>query len=177
VCSADVLFLFRFFPSCDPWQRYDGDVSRLCDIVRQCIVFESCHDQLKCLHAMCADEHVVVLTVKHNLHWLPISLNYSGFKRIVVKFVITTDAAVARGVVGHVCELQLVVKEMYELWSADRHTRYQVCYRFRCRCRCRCIHINLHHSTTLYKRTRRRRIHSEGVSSRLQHVSCLQHAY
>jgi len=31
---------------------YGADVSRLCDLVRQRIVFESFYDQLKCLRAM-----------------------------------------------------------------------------------------------------------------------------
>ena len=36
--------------------------------------------------------------------------------------------AKTRGVAGHVCEVQLLMKAMHESWSADHHKRY-VAYR------------------------------------------------
>ena len=52
---------------CKVHRVYDGDVSRVCDLCRQVIVFDTAADLLECLNTVQADQQVVVERIKNGL--------------------------------------------------------------------------------------------------------------
>jgi hypothetical protein len=108
------------------WRAYGGDVSRLTDICRQAIAFDSPRDLLTCLQAVGHDEDVVVRRVKNSLRAGHDAAATAGYRMVMVNLSIATEAMRRVGADVHVCELQLLLREFAALKSESGHQRYRV---------------------------------------------------
>ena len=100
------------------------DVSRLLDLCRQSIVFDSAADLALCLAAIRADSDVLVVRVKNRMDPHPLthsdrsccdSQPVAGYRDVAINLRIRSQAAVRLGLDGHVCELQLLLRAFAEL--------------------------------------------------------------
>mmetsp|Transcript_23383 Transcript_23383/g.58666 ORF Transcript_23383/g.58666 Transcript_23383/m.58666 type:complete len:854 (-) Transcript_23383:39-2600(-) len=112
-------------------RSHRGDVSLLVDVCRQCIVFESSTQLLRCLKAIAADKDVVVERIKNRLHPDYNTKISAGYRDCLVNLRIVTDDTCRMGIEGHVCEVQLLLRKYWELKSEEGHKRYVVFRNFR----------------------------------------------
>ena len=100
------------------------DASRLLDLCRQSVVFESSADLAACLAAIRVDSDVFVVRIKNRLdpHLLPHSDGsrcdsepVAGYRDVAVNLRIKSPAAVSLGLDDHICELQLLLRSFAEL--------------------------------------------------------------
>jgi len=111
------------------WRAYDGDATRLRDLVRCSLVFDQISDVKRCLEAILRDDRVVVQQIKNRL-----ALSYNacekscGYRDIQLKITLGEgqfdNAELDMGLHEHVCEVQLHLKSMYDLKSDSGHQRY-----------------------------------------------------
>ena len=99
-------------------------MSRLLDLCRQSIVFDSAADMAACLSAVHVDRDVQAIRVKNRLDPRPHphsdgsrcdSEPVAGYRDVGVNLRITGPAAVRLGLDSHVCELQLLLRPFAEL--------------------------------------------------------------
>jgi len=103
---------------------YDMDPSRLVDITRQSIYFDSVEELRLCLELIESDPHVVIERIKNRL-----DPNYDptitgGYRDCALNVRIVTDETRRCRTDLHVCEVQLVLKRFAELKSTDGHKGY-----------------------------------------------------
>ncbi len=91
------------------------DVSRLVDICRQSIVFESVGGIVSCLTSILHDKDVAVLRIKNKLDPAYNSAQSAGYRDVALNIRVITPEAQALGVDAHVCELQLLLRQYAEL--------------------------------------------------------------
>jgi len=103
---------------------YMDDVSRLVDITRYQIVFEDLSDLTMCLGQIAIDPHVRIERIKNRMHPSYKSRLTAGYRDVNINIKCLHPAAVALGVDGHVCEIQLVLKSIAELRSSEGHALY-----------------------------------------------------
>ncbi|EKX32423.1 hypothetical protein GUITHDRAFT_121390 [Guillardia theta CCMP2712] len=106
-------------------RSYTGDVSRLTDIVRQCIVFTSLKDLVSCFDEVIKDDELLVLRVKNRFDD-SYDANFSaGYRDLCINVLLRSELAASWGLSGHVCELQLTLEEFKEWsWEGEGHKRY-----------------------------------------------------
>jgi len=103
---------------------YKSDMSRLCDLCRETLVFSQAADLLKCLQLLGEDHEIAVIRTKSSMDPDGSPQHLSGFRQISINFTILSDRACKRGVSWHVCELQLLLLDFALLKSEDGHRRY-----------------------------------------------------
>ena len=91
------------------------DVSRLADICRQSIVFESVGGIVACLALIAQDKDVEIIRIKNKLDPAYDSAQSAGYRDLAMNICITTPEAQALGTSAHVCELQLVLRQYAEV--------------------------------------------------------------
>jgi len=102
---------------------YDGDVSQLLDVCRQCIVFENVRDLHNCLQGIWQDVDVDIVRIKNRLSPSYDSSKTAGYRDVAINIAITPPDM--SGVIDtHICEVQLVLKSTSELKSGEGHKRY-----------------------------------------------------
>lgn len=106
------------------FRSYKGDVSRLVDVVRQCIVFDHVGQIVECLRAFEADKDLIVERIKNRLHPEYDDERSAGYRDVQVNLRIDNESTRRLGIELHVCELQLVLRSFYELKSDEGHKRY-----------------------------------------------------
>jgi len=99
---------------------YHGDVSKLCDLVRQRIVFDSLTDLCWCLEEIGRDALFQVVCLKNRFDTHADVSRTAGYRDVRV----CTETTEELGVSGHVCELQLTHREMSLHLSPAQHKRY-----------------------------------------------------
>ncbi len=92
------------------WQ----DVSRLLDLSRQSIVFDSSVDIAACIRAVREDSDAHVVRIKNKLDPSFDAGPYGGYRDVAVNLRLTTPAAICLGLESHVCELQLLLRPFAE---------------------------------------------------------------
>uniref|UniRef100_A0A7S0W7E2 Uncharacterized protein n=1 Tax=Hemiselmis tepida TaxID=464990 RepID=A0A7S0W7E2_9CRYP len=105
-------------------RSYGGDVSRLVDVSRQTIVFESLDDLASCFIAICRDSEVDIVRVKNRLDTGYRSSASAGYRDMNINLRLKSQAAIDNGINSHICEVQLILKAFAELKSAEGHARY-----------------------------------------------------
>jgi len=105
-------------------RSYGGDASRLCDICRQSIVFDSIASLQKCVEVIAADTEVTIVRVKNRLDPAYDSSLSLGYRDVAFNLRICTKEAFDLGVETHVCELQLIMETFAANKSDQGHTRY-----------------------------------------------------
>ena len=93
------------------WQ----DVSRVVDLCRHSIVFESAAGILECLNAMSRDPNVVIARIKNRLDPKFDSGVSAGYRNVSVNLRVVTDETKDLGVETHVCEVQLLLLGMAKI--------------------------------------------------------------
>ena len=84
---------------------YGGDVSRLTDLARQCVVYETAAGLAAGLRGVARDREVAVVRVKSRLRGDYDSGATAGYRDVIVNLRLRCAAALAAGVAGHVCEV------------------------------------------------------------------------
>lgn len=104
-------------------RSYNCDVAVILDLVRQCIVFENVNDMLSAVQFLCNDPDIQVQRIKNRL-----SASYDaslfGYRDILVNCCITSNAAHQLRLSGHVCELQLILRQFMDHKTLEGHKRY-----------------------------------------------------
>jgi hypothetical protein len=101
------------------------DASRLVDICRQSIVFDTAAGMTACLRAIAADREAALLRVKNRLARGYDARLSAGYRDVALNLVLSTREARELGVENHVCELQLVLRPFADLKVRERHLRSQ----------------------------------------------------
>jgi hypothetical protein len=91
------------------------DVSRLLDLCRQSIIFESIDDLATCLRTIDNDPDVHILRIKNRLDPNYNSLTTAGYRDVELNMLISNQATVDLGINTHVCEMQLIHQPYAEL--------------------------------------------------------------
>lgn len=99
------------FEICIIWQ----DVSRLVDLCRQSIVFDTIRDITTCLALIQNDAEVKILRIKNRLDPSYNSARSAGYRDVSINIRIITSESCSIGVNAHVCELQLLLRQYAEL--------------------------------------------------------------
>ena len=89
-------------------------MSRLVDLCRQCIVFDSLNDLAACLETIAADQDVLIVRVKNRLHPAYDSSASGGYRDVAVNLRISCETSVEVGVDCHIGELQLILRPFAE---------------------------------------------------------------
>jgi hypothetical protein len=87
-------------------------VSRLLDICRQSIYFESIAGVLACLAAIHSDPDVMISRIKNRFEPNLDSDASAGYRNLAVNLRIVTNDARLLGVEMHICEVQLLLLHM-----------------------------------------------------------------
>ncbi len=129
-----------FTPACD-WHRkgvlklvdrviekvvrsYKGDVSRICDIVRQCIAFDAVPDICRAIQAIDADPEIQVLRIKNRMSPVYDPRLSCGYRDVLLNVCIDSPLTRKLGLFKHVCELQLILKPFVRYKTIEGHKRY-----------------------------------------------------
>ena len=114
---------------------YHGKVSCLLDLCRERIVLESVTELEKVLRELHRDPSVVIVRIKNYMSMHYDGTDTAGFRCIVVNLRIDTPLTRMLGIELHVCELQLMLRDVYEAVCSpsysEMHVRYQVLRNFR----------------------------------------------
>ena len=108
----------------DAIQKFDGDVSRMVYLVRQIIVFDHASDQLRCLHELCNDGDVNVVEV---INRQAVASETDEYIKPCIKvyMAINTPCAQDLAVSGHICQLELTLKEIWDIFDPPTKGRYR----------------------------------------------------
>ena len=104
--------------------KYDGDASLLVDLVRQVLVFESVSDQVACLKALERDSQVGILAVRNSQTVDSIAAEEYCKPCVTVNLFLDTPYTQHMGVSGHVCEIRLVLKSVWQLFDEEAQARF-----------------------------------------------------
>jgi hypothetical protein len=109
-------------------RSYGHEVSRLVDVCRQTIVFETLQDVFICLSAMVADPDIDLLRIKNRYDTKYDSSLSGGYRDVNINLRFRSHLALLLGVETHVCEVQLVLLCVAALKNEEGHRNY-VTYR------------------------------------------------
>ena len=101
-----------------------GNISRLHDIVRQRIIFESLGDICKCLDLIAANPDLRIVSIKNGFDSSSDARRSAGYRQVVVLLQVVTEQTKIMGVSNFVCELLLAHRDMVVLLNPAQHDRY-----------------------------------------------------
>lgn len=101
-----------------------GRVSRLCDLVRQRIVFNSLNELHACVEAIQNDPELQIVRVKNRFDTKYAAQTTAGYRDVVLTVRVCSDDTRALGLSCHGAELQLAHRDMAQHLSAAQHARY-----------------------------------------------------
>jgi len=113
-------------------RSYRGDPSRLCDLCRETVVFDEFQGLLAGLRTIAADDSVVFWKIKNRFDSLYDAASSAGYRDVCLVLQLRTPAARAEGLEFHLCEVQLNVRQLYQLKCEDGHRRYVQWRNIRC---------------------------------------------
>ena len=91
------------------------DVSRLVDVCRQSIVFQTVDNITVCLESIAEDPDIRVLRVKNRLDPGFDARLSAGYRDLALNLQIVSAQTKALGIDSHVCEMQLMLQSVAEL--------------------------------------------------------------
>eukprot|EP00960_Hanusia_phi_P046778 758034-Hanusia_phi.AAC.1 len=113
-------------------RSYNCNVYLLVDVVRQCIVFDSVDSLWACLQAIIEDPELEIIRIKNRLDFEYKAERSAGYRDVAMNVKLHTCESQRLGLTGHVCEIQLVLKEVMMLKTVVGHKRYVVFRNVRC---------------------------------------------
>lgn len=113
-------------------RSYNGDATRLSDIVRGALVFEYFEDLLAVFRKIATDPEVQIHRIKNRF-----DLNYdaalsAGYRDVCILVTISTDENKKSGADQHVCEVQMHMAAILAIKSDAGHKRYVKWRNIRC---------------------------------------------
>ena len=128
---------FDCAPMLDPVQathdailKCHGDPSRMINIVREVIVFDSFDDQLQCLEELRGDADVTVVGI---INRQPLATEVTEYVKPCIRVYVTLNTAGAQemAVSGHICQLDLILKPIWRVFvdpaTQSRYRTYREC--------------------------------------------------
>ena len=111
------------------WRGYQGDATRLRDLVRCSLVFETVEHMEAAVDVILSDPSVQILRVKNRFaEGYDARKESCGYRDIQLNAVVTEQNfsadEIALGLHEHVCEIQLHLQPIYELKNDEGHKRY-----------------------------------------------------
>mmetsp|Transcript_47463 Transcript_47463/g.74169 ORF Transcript_47463/g.74169 Transcript_47463/m.74169 type:complete len:382 (+) Transcript_47463:1-1146(+) len=103
---------------------YRMDVSRLLDVCRQAIIFESMGDLVRCLQAIEVDPDIHIVRLKNRFDPRMDARETAGFRNICLNVQLSNFDTIRLGLTNHVMEVQLLLSEFAEIRGAAGHQRY-----------------------------------------------------
>lgn len=103
---------------------YNGDVSRLSDVCRFSLYFDTFTDLTQALGIIVTDTDIKVERVKCRLSVNFDASHTAGYRDIMLNLKISNDYICALGCETHACEVQLVLRSFGELKTASGHNHY-----------------------------------------------------
>lgn len=103
---------------------YGGDPSRLVDLARNRIAFDSIADLHKCFLSICNNPDVVIERVKNRLTPTYNSAKTGGYRDLCINLRIVDSSILEMGAETHICELQLALTCFTNLESPDSHRKF-----------------------------------------------------
>ncbi len=85
------------------------NVSRLMDICRQSIYFNSIADICSCLSAMSKDPEIALVRIKNRFNPALKSVESAGYRNLAINLRVDTPETRALGIETHICEVQLLI--------------------------------------------------------------------
>jgi len=104
---------------------YKGNVSRVCDIARISLYFDKIEDITMVLGAIMTDSEVQLLRAKNNLKPDANASATAGYRAVHLNLRLINHKTQMMGCEMHICEVQLVLRSIGELRSAQSHARYR----------------------------------------------------
>lgn len=105
-------------------RAYGGDASRLLDVSRDCLVYESANQLAIGIRVIHADDDVEIVGVKNRLGHDHDARRTCGYRDVSLIIRFCTEAAERRKLDLHLCELQLLLKDFAVLKNEEGHARY-----------------------------------------------------
>jgi len=102
---------------------YSYDVSRLLDICRQTIAFDTVDDLVQCLRAIVDDGDVRVVRIKNRLDMGYDSGESAGYRDVAINLWVCNSTTGRFGLDTHVCEVQLMLTQFASVKAEDGHKR------------------------------------------------------
>ena len=90
-------------------------MSRLLDLCRQSIIFDTPDCVLACLRAISQDSEVQVVRISNKMDPDYDGRASAGYRDVALNLQITTEESQRLGVDSHICELQLILRKFAEL--------------------------------------------------------------
>ena len=91
------------------------DVSRLVDICRHRIYFDTIEGVKQCLSLIHTDQEVIVLRIKNRFDPTFDSEQSAGYRNLAINLRVVTKETLMLGIETHVCEVQLILLPIYQL--------------------------------------------------------------
>jgi hypothetical protein len=88
------------------------DVSRLVDICRHSLYFDTIEGVVQCLSLIQKDQEVILVRVKNRFHPAFDSEQSAGYRNLALNLRVVTKETLALGIETHVCEVQLLLVQM-----------------------------------------------------------------
>lgn len=104
----------------------EGNISRICDIVRERIIFDSLEDILTCVNMIANDPDLHIIKITNRFDPDADISTTAGYRDVVLKLRVVSEATNILGVSGHCCELQLAQREIVSLITPSQHHRWVV---------------------------------------------------
>jgi len=105
-------------------RSYGKDVSRLLDICRQSIYFETISGILACLAVIGRDPDVMIARIKNRFDATVNSAASAGYRNLAVNLRLVSAETQAIGIETHLCEVQLILLKMAVIKNDEGHKKY-----------------------------------------------------
>jgi hypothetical protein len=113
-------------------RSYKDRIAFACDVVRQAVVFDTIPDMTLMIGALHNDPEIKVIRVKNRMATAYDSSLTCGYRDVLVNLCLQNDITKYFNINMHVCELQLVLKEVVEVRTMNGHSRYVAFRNMRC---------------------------------------------
>ena len=91
------------------------------DICRQSIIFETLETLTSCLRTISEDPTAKILRIKNRLDLSFDSAQSAGYRDVALNLRLESELTCKLGIAGHVCEVQLLLKQFAELKVSGAH--------------------------------------------------------
>jgi len=105
-------------------RSYGYDTSRLLDVCRHAIIFETIKDLSRCLDVIVGDTDVSIERIKNRFSRAYDPDESAGYRDFSINLRLVTPETIALGVEAHVCEVQLILKSFANIKTLNGHKRY-----------------------------------------------------
>jgi hypothetical protein len=113
-------------------RSYKDRIAFACDVVRQAVVFDTIPDMTLMIGALHNDPEIKVIRVKNRMATSYDASRTCGYRNVLVNLCLQNDITRYFNINMHICELQLVLKEVVEVRTMNGHTCYVAFRNMRC---------------------------------------------